>query len=161
MDRPESHTCKQVGPSRVLLVASGGGHWVELLRLRDAWRGKDVAYVTVQPEYQSQVAGARFYCVRDATRWSRWSLLQMAAQVAWVVLRERPTVVISSGALPGLVALRVGKWLGARTLWIDSIANVESLSLSGQRAARFADLCLTQWRHLQTGGGPTYRGAIL
>jgi len=146
---------------RVLLVASGGGHWVELLRVRDAWLGKDVAYVTVQPGYQSQVAGARFYCVRDATRWSRWSLLQMVVQVAWVVLRERPDVVISSGALPGLVALRVGKWLGARTLWLDSIANVESLSMSGQRALRFADLHLTQWQHLQTSDGPKYRGAVL
>ena len=147
--------------ARVMLVASGGGHWVELLRLSEAWRGKDVAYVTVQPDYRSQVSGARFYCVRDATRWSRWSLLQMVAQVTWVMLRERPGVVISSGALPGVVALRIGKWLGARTLWIDSIANVEALSLSGQRALGFADLHLTQWQHLQTGGGTTYRGAVL
>lgn len=147
--------------ARVMLVASGGGHWVELMRLREAWRGKDVAYVTVQPDYQTQVLGARFYCVRDATRWSRWSLLQMVAQVAWVMLRERPAVVISSGALPGVVALRIGKWLGARTLWIDSIANVEALSLSGQRALGFADLHLTQWQHLQSGGGTTYRGAVL
>lgn len=146
---------------RLLLVSSGGGHWVELLRLRDAWLGRDVAYVTVQAEYEAQVPGARFYCVRDATRWSRWGLLQMAVQVAWVVLRERPGVVISSGALPGLVALRVGKWLGARTLWIDSIANVESLSLSGQRALRIADLHLTQWQHLQSDDGTTYRGAVL
>ena len=152
--------CQKASP-RLLLVASGGGHWVELLRLRDGWRGKDVAYVTVQADYEAQVPGARFYCVRDATRWSRWGLLQMVAQVAWVVLRERPDVVISSGALPGLVALRVGKWLGARTLWIDSIANVESLSLSGQRALRFADLHLTQWQHLQSGSGATYRGAVL
>jgi UDP-N-acetylglucosamine:LPS N-acetylglucosamine transferase len=144
-----------------LLVASGGGHWVELLRLRDAWHGKDVAYVTVQPDYQSQVPGERFHCVRDATRWSRWSLVQMMAQVSWVVLRERPDVVISSGALPGLVAVLVGKCLGARTLWLDSIANVESLSMSGQRASRFSDLHLTQWRHLQAGDGPSYRGAVL
>jgi hypothetical protein len=146
---------------RVALVASGGGHWVELLRLSAAWSGKDVAYVTVQPSYRSQVPGARFYCVEDATRWSRWSLLKMVTQVVWVMLRERPDVVISSGALPGLVALRIGKWLGARTLWVDSIANVESLSMSGQHVSKFADLRLTQWQHLETNGGPQYRGAVL
>lgn len=146
---------------RVMLVASGGGHWVELLRLREAWADADVAYVTVQEEYRSEVAGARFHCVVDATRWSRWALLRMAAQVAWVVLRERPDVIISSGAAPGLVALRVGKWLGSRTVWLDSIANVDSVSLSGQRVRRFADLHLTQWQHLETASGPSYRGAVL
>lgn len=147
--------------NRILLVASGGGHWVQLLRLRAAWEGEDVAYVTVQPSYKTLVEGARFYCVADATRWSRWKLICMVAQVAWIVLRERPDVVITSGAAPGLVALRVGKWLGARTVWIDSIANVEAVSLSGQRVTAFTDLQLTQWPHLQSAGGPVYRGAVL
>ncbi len=146
---------------RVLLVASGGGHWVQLLRLRDAWRDDDVAYVTVQDSYRSQVEGARFYRIHDATRWNRWRLLRMVLQVTRVVLRERPDVVITSGAAPGLVALRVGKWVGARTVWLDSIANVERLSLSGQHVGKFADLQLTQWKHLETQGGPLYKGAVL
>jgi UDP-N-acetylglucosamine:LPS N-acetylglucosamine transferase len=142
-------------------VASGGGHWVQLLRLRAAWDDHDVAYVTVQESYRSQVGGARFYCVHDATRWSRWGLVQMVVQVAWVVLRERPDVVITTGAACGIVALRVGKWLGARTVWLDSLACVDSVSLSGRRAARDADLRLTQWPHLETSKGFTYRGAVL
>jgi hypothetical protein len=148
-------------PRRVLLVASGGGHWVQLLRLRAAWEGADVAYVTVQASYSEQVPGARFYCVADATRWNRLALLRMAAQVTWLVLSERPDVIITSGASPGVVAMRVGKLLGARTAWLDSIANVDALSLSGQRVSGFADLHLTQWRHLETRDGPQYRGAVL
>lgn len=146
---------------RILLVASGGGHWVQLLRLREAWQGQDVAYATVQPSYRAQVPGERFYCVNDATRWDRWGLLKMAAQVAWVVLRERPDVVITSGAAPGMVALRMGKLLGARTVWLDSIANVEALSLSGQKVSHFADLQLTQWQHLAGPDGPAFHGSVL
>jgi UDP-N-acetylglucosamine:LPS N-acetylglucosamine transferase len=146
---------------RVLLVASGGGHWVQLLRLREAWQGQDTAYMTVQPSYRAQVGTARFYCVHDATRWDRWGLLKMVLQVAWVLLRERPDVVITSGAAPGLVALRVGKLLGARTVWLDSIANVDALSMSGQRVSNFADLQLTQWQHLAEPKGPQFHGAVL
>lgn len=146
---------------RILLVASGGGHWVQLLRLREAWALQDAAYVTVQQSYRSEVPDARFYCVRDATRWDRWGLVCMAAQVVWVMLRERPHVVITSGAAPGVVALRVAKLLGARTVWLDSIANVGGMSLSGRRVSRFADLRLTQWQHLETPDGPVYRGAVL
>ena len=66
----------------------------------------------------------------------------------WVLLRVRPDVVISTGAAPGYFALRFGGLLGARTLWLDSIANAEELSLSGTKASRFADLTLTQWPEL-------------
>jgi UDP-N-acetylglucosamine:LPS N-acetylglucosamine transferase len=148
-------------PRRVLLVASGGGHWVQLLRLRAAWEHADVAYLTVQASYQRQVPGARFYAVHDATRWSRLSLVFMALQVAWVVLRERPDVIITTGAAPGLVALWVGKKLGARTAWLDSIANVEEMSLSGRRAAGCSDFQLTQWPHLEADERPAHRGAVL
>lgn len=145
----------------VLAVASGGGHWVQLLRLRPAFEGHDVAYVTVQPSYASQVSGARFYAVTDATRWSRWDLVKMVCQVSWIVLRERPDVVITTGAAPGVVALRMGKLVGAKTIWIDSIANVEHLSLSGKKVRRFTDLWLTQWPHLAAKDGPACHGSVL
>ncbi len=156
-----SETRSPVRPRRVLLVASGGGHWVQLLRLKAAWQGADVAYLTVQPSYRSEVPDARFYSVRDATRWDRWRLMIMALQVTLVVLRERPEVLITSGAAAGLVALRVAKWLGARTVWLDSIANVEEMSLAGRRATGVADLQLTQWQHLAVDDGPVYRGSVL
>jgi UDP-N-acetylglucosamine:LPS N-acetylglucosamine transferase len=146
---------------RVLAVASGGGHWVQLLRLRPALSSCDVAYLTVQPSYEAQVQGSRFYAARDATRWSRWDLLCMIVRVVWVVLKERPDVVISTGAAPGVVALRVGKWIGARTVWVDSIANVEEMSLSGRRVRHFADLWLSQWPEVAKEQGCDFKGAIV
>ncbi|SFU66463.1 UDP-N-acetylglucosamine--LPS N-acetylglucosamine transferase [Pseudoduganella namucuonensis] len=146
---------------KILAVASGGGHWVQMLRLRPAFEGQRMVYVTVQPSYASQVPGERFYAVTDATRWSRWDLVKMICQVGWIVLKERPDVVVTTGAAPGVVALRVGKLLGAKTVWLDSIANVEHMSMSGQRVRRFADLWLTQWQHLAKEDGPGYKGGVL
>lgn len=146
---------------RVLAVASGGGHWVQLLRLRDAFEGCEVAYVTVQRDYVGDVAGSPFHVVADATRWNRWALLKMVLQVAWVVMRERPDVVITTGAAPGVAALRVGKWIGAKTIWVDSVANVDAMSMSGLKARGVADLWLTQWEHLAQDNGPCYFGAVL
>jgi UDP-N-acetylglucosamine:LPS N-acetylglucosamine transferase len=85
----------------------------------------------------------------------------MAMRVAVILLVERPDVIVSTGAAPGYFALRLGKFLGLRTIWVDSIANVERLSLSGQRVGRFADLWLTQWPHLAAAGGPSYHGSVL
>ena len=146
---------------RVVAIASGGGHWVQLRRLAAAFEGHDLAYVTTLPGYRTEIEPARFYVVRDASRWSKCSLLVTAVQLLWVMLRERPHVVISTGAAPGYLGLRLGKLLGARTVWLDSMANVEELSLSGRHAGACADLWLTQWPHLVQEGGPYYLGAVL
>lgn len=154
-------TARQSKQVKVLAVASGGGHWVQLRRLAPAFEGADIAYLTVEPSYRPEVGDARFHVVVDATRWNKVKLLKMLAQIGLVIARERPDVVISTGAAPGYFAIRLGKLAGARTMWIDSIANVEQLSLSGQKIMKHADRCLTQWEHLAADGGPEYAGAVL
>ena len=149
-------TCK-----KILAVSSGGGHWIELLRLRPAFEGADVVYVTVQRDYAGDVPGRRFRVINDATRWNKPALLVMAIRLLLILLRERPDVVVTTGAAPGYVALRFGRWLKAKTIWLDSIANAEELSMSGRIAGPYADLWLTQWEHLARAGGPEYAGAVL
>ncbi len=146
---------------RILAVASGGGHWVQLLRLRPSFEGCDVTYVTVNDAYRQDVPGERFRVVNDATRWDKVGLVKMGMKLAWIVLATRPHVVISTGAAPGFFAIRLGRLLGARTLWIDSIANVEQVSMTCTLVAKHAHRRLTQWEHLAQPGGPHYEGAVL
>ena len=61
------------------------------------------------------------------------------------VFRERPQVVISTGAAAGCMACFLGKLLGAKVIWIDSITNVDRMSLSGRMVRFIADLILVQW----------------
>lgn len=135
---------------------------MQLLRLRPAIEGARVTYVTVDRGYADDLEpGARLRIVNDATRWNKIGLISLAMRLMWIVATERPDVVVSTGAAPGYVALRLGRLLGARTVWVDSMANVEQLSLSGQRIGRHADLWLTQWAHLAQPGGPRYAGSVL
>ena len=146
---------------RILAVSSGGGHWVELVRLAPAFADHDLVLVTVDMAYKGDAGVARFYTVRDVTRWDKWRWPQTVLKLLWILVRERPDVVVSTGALPGYFALRLAKLLGIRTVWLDSIANVEELSMSGKMIGRHADLWLTQWPHLAQEGGPHYRGTVL
>lgn len=145
----------------MLAIASGGGHWVQLLRLRPAWEGCRVTYVSVRPGYADDVPGERFRTINDATRWDKLGLVQMAIRLAWIMLRVRPHAVVSTGAAPGYFAIRLGRLLGARTIWIDSIANVEEMSMTGQLVRRHATLWLTQWPHLASADGPAHEGSVL
>ena len=143
-------------------MASGGGHWIQLQRLRRAFRDADVAFVSVYADYADDVKGHRFYKVTDITRLSLGKLLVLVPQLLWILARERPAVIVTTGSAPGLVCIALAKIVfGAKTIWIDSIANCERISTSGRQARRFADQWLTQWPDLAGPEGPDYWGAVL
>ncbi len=145
----------------ILAISSGGGHWTQLLRLRPSWEALPVVYATVNVDYRRQVAQAPFFVVPDGNIKTKLVLLRMAFRVLVLVVRLRPAAVVTTGAAPGFFAVVFGKLVGAKTAWVDSIANAEELSLSGRKVRRFADAWLTQWEHLAGPGGPQYHGSVL
>lgn len=146
---------------KVLAIASGGGHWVQLLRLRPAFEGTNLAYCSTNEAYRPEVGGHAFHVVSDANIWEKRAMVKMFLQVTWMMIKMRPHVVVTTGAAPGLAALIVGRVLGAKTIWVDSIANSEELSGSGKYAGRVAHVWLTQWPHLSSENGPNHWGAVL
>jgi len=148
-DAAKPHTGKpRKRPKRILLVASGGGHWVQLARLTPAFEGLDTLYVSTLKGVRQPTGDRKVVAVVDASQSEPLKVVPLFLQLMFIVLKFRPSVIATTGAAPGLVALYIGKALGIRTIWIDSIANSEDLSLSGRLARDRADLWLTQWPHL-------------
>lgn len=147
-------------PRKILAVASGGGHWVQLQRVMPAFEHHDVTFVTIDPTYRADVPDAKVLIVRDSTQWDKLGMIRLALQMLWILIRVRPQVVISTGAAPGCMAIILGRVLGCRTVWLDSIANVDEISMSGRLVRRFSQLWLTQWSHLATADGPRYAGRV-
>lgn len=147
---------------KVLAISSGGGHWVQLRRVLPAFDDATVVFATVNPAYRQDQPDDRVHVIEDATRWDRWKLIKMSLQILWILIRERPHVVFTTGAAPGCLAIVLGHFLGAKTIWLDSIANVEEVSMSGRLVRKYADLWLTQWPHLAgEEDGPQYAGAVI
>lgn len=146
---------------KLLAVASEGGHWVQLMRLRPAFVEHDVSYMTTNTGLIADVPTSQFYVVRDASLSHKIPLLLMAMQVLYRIAVLRPNFVVSTGAAPGFFAVFWGRLFGARTIWIDSIANSEELSAAGQMVGRFANHWLTQWPDLARDDGPSYLGSVL
>lgn len=145
---------------RILAVSSGGGHWVQLNRTTRAFEGHEVVFVTINRAYREDVPDRRVHVVNDATRWNPLAVVSLGLRMFWILLRERPDVVFSTGAAPGCLAIILGKLLRAKTIWLDSVANIEEMSLSGRLVRSYADLWLTQWPHLATDDGPEFAGRV-
>lgn len=145
----------------MLAVASGGGHWEQLMMLRPTLERYDIHFATTDAgiAVQHGIEGTHILPDCNQNKPARSVLCAMVAMR--VVLRVWPDTVISTGAAPGFFCILAGRLVGARTLWIDSVANGERLSMCGRLSQYFAHECLTQWEHLAGESQPSYRGAVL
>ncbi len=145
-----------------MAVASGGGHWVELRRIMPAFDGCEVVWVSTDPMGDADLAPSRYYAVRNVTRRDRFGFAVVLRELARILRRERPEVVVTTGAAPGMLALVLAKLLcRSRTVWIDTVAQSEGMTLSGRLVRPMADAWLVQWPHLARPGGPEYWGSVL
>ena len=148
-----------IGP--VLAVSSYSSHWIELTEIVDLIGGEDAHYCSVVPAEELGMDCATYTQIGNVSLEALWKLPAVAAQLIAVFRRQRPRLVLSTGGASGVLALLIGKLTGARTIWIESLANIEAASLSGRVARLFADVWLTQWPHHQKPTGPHYQGALI
>ena len=146
---------------KLLAVASAGGHWEQLMLLSAAFENVEPHFAStlevLDEGYDVELSGVVKDCNKDKPLefiLSVWSALKLVRKI-------RPNIVLSTGAGPGLITIFWGRLYGAQTIWIDSIANSEKLSLSGRLSLFFAHQTLTQWEHLESKAGAQYRGAVL
>lgn len=149
---------------KLLAISSPGGHWIQLTRLCQGLEGRyHIVYAMPGDRFgtASMLKGKKVYSVTDVSADDKWKLVPCALQVLYVLLKERPQAILSTGAAPGFVAIWLGSLLGIRTIWVDSIANVKQISRAGRLAQRRADVFLTQWEHLSNGQDILFKGAVL
>lgn len=145
---------------KLLAIASGGGHWEQLMLVRDAFADAETSFVTTMPGLAER-SGLTAYLVPDCNRNEKVKAAQCALKLLWLILRLRPDAIVSTGALPGFFAIAIGRKLGAKTLWVDSVANAEEMSMAGRLARNHADRWFSQWPAVAEAAGAEWHGAVL
>ena len=129
--------------------------------LRPALGAFDVQFATTEPELAIRDGLGDAFSLPDPNR-NRPLVAVKCLWCAWrIVRRVRPNFIVTTGSLPGLMCIIAGRFLGAKSIWIDSIAQSDKLSVSGQCARWFATVWLVQWEHLAKPSGPYFDGAVL
>jgi beta-1,4-N-acetylglucosaminyltransferase len=131
---------------RVALVSSCGGHLAELLLLADVFADLPHFFVVDDrielPHEMREVTHFVTHSERDLKS------LVAAFQIAKVFLRERPDVILTTGAGVGLLACLVGRLLGVPTVYIETIARISKPSLTGRIMQYVAHSIFVQWPEL-------------
>ncbi len=134
-----------------------------MLKLSESWQEYETFYVTTSGVVREKLQKyGKAYTVGECNREHPFRVFLVLIRCINTILRERPDVVISTGAAVGCIVCFLSKLLGAKVVWVDSIANVELVSLSGRMVRHIADLFLVQWPELaEQYGNVEYVGAVI
>jgi UDP-N-acetylglucosamine:LPS N-acetylglucosamine transferase len=148
---------------KICIVASAGGHLTELLSLEEVWEEKDHFLITTEHFItQSFEKNFKSYIVSWSNRNHLLLFFKMMIQCVKIIIKERPTIILSTGAAVGCVTCLIGKLLGTKIIWIDTLCYIEKVSLSGKIIRPFSDLFLVQWPDLEDKKkGIQYLGSIV
>lgn len=135
---------------KVLLVCSAGGHFKAIYQLRSFWEVCDRRWVTFRtPVTEASLEGEQVDWAWSPTNRNIPNLLRNLV-LAWKVLRrDRPDVVISTGAGVAVPFLFLAKLMGSQTVFVESITRVSDLSLSAKLALPFVSVLYVHWSQLQ------------
>ncbi|MCD0447819.1 UDP-N-acetylglucosamine--LPS N-acetylglucosamine transferase [Actinocorallia sp. API 0066] len=131
---------------KVLLVCSPGGHLAQLHRLRPWWSRHERVWVTF--DKADAVSLLRDETVRWGHHPTTRNLPNLARNLLLafrMLLRDRPDVIVSTGAGVALPFFVLGRLLGCRTVYIEVYDRVDSATLTGRLCTPFTDLFLLQW----------------
>lgn len=149
--------------ARLLLVASSGGHLLELLSLQSLWIDHPRCWVTFPlPDAQDLLAEERVIWAHHPTNRNVRNLLRNT-WLAWRMLRrERPDVVISTGAGVAVPFIWAARALGITTVYVESLTRIHELSLTGRLVYPVANGFYVQWPELAARyARAEYRGQII
>ena len=145
---------------KILAIASGGGHWHQLMQLRPSLPHGRTVYASPLPKVATSLADEPYRQITDGNQNTKLRLLICLIQLAGLIIRHRPCMVISTGAAPGYLAMRLARLFGAQCLFIDSIANAGELSLSAKLANNSGYTVYSQWPDVAAEHDVFFAGAV-
>lgn len=142
----------------VLLVGSSGGHLDQLARLQPWWSRHERHWVTFDlPDATSRLADENVTWAYHPTTRNVFNLARNMALAVRVLRRERPDVVISTGAAIAFPFFLLARAMGIKTVYIEVFDRVSSKTLTGRLCKPISSQFLVQWPEQQE----LYPGSVL
>lgn len=158
IETPQTHAPAAVRRLKLCLAASGGGHVRQLLDLAPVWSAHDYFFVTEDTALGASLAEEhRTYFVPHVAigQVRLGSPIRMIAgsiksffRSAKIIWKERPDVVISTGAGAVFFAVAWARLFGARTVVVESFARFDRPSIFSRVASPWAHHLIVQSKAL-------------
>lgn len=135
---------------KICFVGSSGGHLTHLYMLKPFWKDKDRFWATFDKEdARSLLADERVYPVYYPSNRSIKALIINSYRAIKILKKERPDVIISSGAAPAIPFFWIGKLMGVKTVYIEVFDRIDRPTISGRLCYPVTDRFIVQWEEMK------------
>lgn len=144
---------------KICLTCSHGGHLTEILQLMEAFEGHEVFFITY--EGPRSIGLDKKYIVKNIG-FNPIKLLASIPIITSALLREKPDFIISTGSEIAIPVFYIGKLMGIKTIFIESLCRVKEPSATGKIVYPVTNIFLVQWKPLlnKYGSKAQYKGSV-
>lgn len=138
---------------KVVFVASSGGHLSEILKLESLFKDYEYLLVTEKTDVTKKMEDKynmeflKYGPNKNIIKYF-WAIIYNIYICLKVIIKFNPNTIVSTGAQVGGIMCFLGKIFGKKVIYIESLAKVTSLSITGKNVYLFADKFYVQWENL-------------
>lgn len=135
---------------KVCLVGSSGGHLTHLYMLKPFWGKYRRFWVTFNKDDANSLLKEElvYHCYYPTNR--SLKALIINTRLAWRVLKkEKPDLIISSGAAVAVPFFYLGKLFGAKTVYIEVFDRIDRPTMTGKLVYPVTDKFVVQWEEMK------------
>lgn len=134
---------------KIALVTSSGGHLTQLHMLSKSWESYDRFWVTFDKEDANTLLNDEtvYHCYYPTNR-SIKNLIKNTGLAFKLLFKERPDVIISSGAAIAVPFFYIGKLIGAKTIYVEIFDRIDTPTLTGKLVHPVTDEFIVQWESM-------------
>lgn len=131
---------------KVCLVGSSGGHLTHLYMLKPFWKNKNRFWVTFDKEDAKRLLeNENVYPCYYPTNRSIKALIKNLKVAYKVLKKEKPDLIISSGAAVAVPFFYIGKIMGAKLIYIEVFDRLDKPTMTGRMVYPITDKFIVQW----------------
>lgn len=135
---------------KVCLVGSSGGHLTHLYMLKPFWKDKERFWVTFdKSDAKSLLEGEKMYPCYFPTNRSLKALIINTMLALKVLIKEKPDLIISSGAAVAVPFFYLGKLLGAKLIYIEVFDRIDKPTITGKMVYPITDIFVVEWEEMK------------
>ncbi len=140
---------------KVLFISSTGGHLSEMMKLSSMFEKYDhyiitektKSNMTLKDKYPGKVKYL-VYGTKAHLLTYPFKLIYNSFKSLFLYFKIRPKVIITTGAHTAGPMCCVGKIFGSKIIYIETLANSKSKTITGRLIYLFADLFIVQWESM-------------
>lgn len=135
---------------KIALVGSSGGHLTHLYLLKKFWENEDRFWVTFdKTDAKSILKEERYYPCYYPTNRNVKNTIKNTILAFKILRKEKPDLIISSGAAVAVPFFWLGKLFGAKTVYIEIFDRIDKPTLTGKLVYPVTDKFIVQWEELK------------